>query len=51
MEQLQEALKVCKDDANALHLLALLFSAQKHYQHALDVINTGGLPSMGGHTD
>lgn len=39
MEQLQEALKVCKDDANALHLLALLFSAQKHYQHALDVIN------------
>ncbi|XP_032696191.1 tetratricopeptide repeat protein 7A isoform X1 [Lontra canadensis] len=39
MEQLQEALKVCGDDANALHLLALLFSAQKHYQHALDVIN------------
>uniref|UniRef100_A0A8C2QVL6 Tetratricopeptide repeat protein 7 N-terminal domain-containing protein n=1 Tax=Capra hircus TaxID=9925 RepID=A0A8C2QVL6_CAPHI len=39
MEQLQEALKVCRDDANALHLLALLFSAQKHYQHALDVIN------------
>nr|XP_021145167.1 tetratricopeptide repeat protein 7A-like isoform X4 [Columba livia] len=24
---------------NSLHLLALLFSAQKHYQHALDVIN------------
>ncbi|XP_006839489.1 PREDICTED: tetratricopeptide repeat protein 7A isoform X2 [Chrysochloris asiatica] len=39
MEQLQEALKVCRDDANALHLLALLFSAQKHYQHALDVVN------------
>uniref|UniRef100_A0A9L0SPT5 Tetratricopeptide repeat domain 7A n=1 Tax=Equus caballus TaxID=9796 RepID=A0A9L0SPT5_HORSE len=39
MEQLQEALKMCRDDANALHLLALLFSAQKHYQHALDVVN------------
>nr|XP_055096379.1 tetratricopeptide repeat protein 7A isoform X4 [Symphalangus syndactylus] len=39
MEQLQEALKVCKDDAQALHLLALLFSAQKHHQHALDVVN------------
>ncbi|XP_062933949.1 tetratricopeptide repeat protein 7A isoform X2 [Cynocephalus volans] len=39
MEQLQEALNVCRDDANALHLLALLFSAQKHYQPALDVIN------------
>ncbi|XP_046280685.1 tetratricopeptide repeat protein 7A isoform X3 [Marmota monax] len=39
MEQLQEALLVCRDDANALHLLALLFSAQKHHQHALDVIN------------
>ncbi|XP_027959732.1 tetratricopeptide repeat protein 7A isoform X3 [Eumetopias jubatus] len=39
MEQLQEVLKVCRDDANALHLLALLFSAQKHYQHALDVVN------------
>ncbi|KAM6221178.1 tetratricopeptide repeat protein 7A [Rhynchocyon petersi] len=39
MEQLQEALRVCRDDANALHLLALLFSAQKHHQHALDVIN------------
>ncbi|KAK2507977.1 hypothetical protein MC885_006068, partial [Smutsia gigantea] len=39
MEQLQEALRVCRDDANALHLLALLFSAQKHYQHALDVIS------------
>ncbi|KAF0871553.1 TTC7A protein, partial [Crocuta crocuta] len=39
MEQLQEVLKMCRDDANALHLLALLFSAQKHYQHALDVIN------------
>uniref|UniRef100_A0A8C9IES0 Tetratricopeptide repeat domain 7A n=1 Tax=Piliocolobus tephrosceles TaxID=591936 RepID=A0A8C9IES0_9PRIM len=39
IEQLQEALKVCKDDAHALHLLALLFSAQKHHQHALDVVN------------
>lgn len=39
IEQLQEALRVCRDDANALHLLALLFSAQKHYQHALDVIS------------
>ncbi|XP_052602463.1 tetratricopeptide repeat protein 7A isoform X1 [Peromyscus californicus insignis] len=39
MEHLQEALTVCRDDANALHLLVLLFSAQKHYQHALDVIN------------
>ncbi|XP_040849144.1 tetratricopeptide repeat protein 7A [Ochotona curzoniae] len=39
MEQLQEALTVCRDNANALHLLALLFSAQKHHQHALDVIN------------
>ncbi|XP_075811709.1 tetratricopeptide repeat protein 7A isoform X2 [Microtus pennsylvanicus] len=39
MEHLQEALTVSRDDANALHLLALLFSAQKHYQHALDVIN------------
>uniref|UniRef100_G1S4Z0 Tetratricopeptide repeat domain 7A n=1 Tax=Nomascus leucogenys TaxID=61853 RepID=G1S4Z0_NOMLE len=39
VRQLQEALKVCKDDAQALHLLALLFSAQKHHQHALDVVN------------
>uniref|UniRef100_A0A8D0DZ59 Tetratricopeptide repeat protein 7A n=1 Tax=Salvator merianae TaxID=96440 RepID=A0A8D0DZ59_SALMN len=39
IERLQEALKLCKDDKNSLHLLALLFSAQKHYQHALDVIN------------
>ncbi|XP_028580685.2 tetratricopeptide repeat protein 7A [Podarcis muralis] len=39
IEQLQEALKLCKDDMNSLHLLALLFSAQKHHQHALDVIN------------
>ncbi|XP_006524265.1 tetratricopeptide repeat protein 7A isoform X3 [Mus musculus] len=39
MERLQEALTMCRDDANALHLLALLFSAQKYYQHALDVIN------------
>uniref|UniRef100_A0A8D0G6D4 Tetratricopeptide repeat domain 7A n=1 Tax=Sphenodon punctatus TaxID=8508 RepID=A0A8D0G6D4_SPHPU len=39
IEHLQEALKLCKDDMNSLHLLALLFSAQKHYPHALDVIN------------
>ncbi|XP_065535538.1 tetratricopeptide repeat protein 7A isoform X4 [Lathamus discolor] len=39
IEHLQEALQLCRDDMNSLHLLALLFSAQKHYQHALDVIN------------
>ncbi|XP_053168713.1 tetratricopeptide repeat protein 7A isoform X2 [Hemicordylus capensis] len=39
IEHLQEALKLCKDHMNSLHLLALLFSAQKHYQPALDVIN------------
>ncbi|XP_065610909.1 tetratricopeptide repeat protein 7A isoform X2 [Cyrtonyx montezumae] len=39
MEHLQEALQLCKDDMNSLHLLALLLSAQKHYQHALEVIN------------
>ncbi|NXO84686.1 TTC7A protein, partial [Sitta europaea] len=39
INHLQEALQLCKDDMNSLHLLALLFSAQKHYQHALDVIN------------
>ncbi|XP_052538412.1 tetratricopeptide repeat protein 7A isoform X2 [Tympanuchus pallidicinctus] len=39
IEYLQEALQLCKDDMNSLHLLALLFSAQKHYQHALEVIN------------
>uniref|UniRef100_A0A669PIW2 Tetratricopeptide repeat protein 7A n=1 Tax=Phasianus colchicus TaxID=9054 RepID=A0A669PIW2_PHACC len=39
IEHLQEALQLCKDDMNSLHLLALLFSAQKHYQHALEVIN------------
>uniref|UniRef100_A0A8C6ZSR3 Tetratricopeptide repeat domain 7A n=1 Tax=Nothoprocta perdicaria TaxID=30464 RepID=A0A8C6ZSR3_NOTPE len=39
IEHLQEALRLCKDDMNSLHLLALLFSAQKHYQHALEVIN------------
>ncbi|MEE6474196.1 hypothetical protein FKM82_010307 [Ascaphus truei] len=39
IEHLQEALKLCKDDVNCLHLLALLLSAQKQYQHALDVIN------------
>ncbi|XP_019340886.1 tetratricopeptide repeat protein 7A isoform X3 [Alligator mississippiensis] len=39
IEHLQEALKLCKDDINLLHLLALLFSAQKQYHHALDIIN------------
>ncbi|NXC79900.1 TTC7A protein, partial [Cercotrichas coryphoeus] len=39
IDHLQEALQLCKDDMNSLHLLALLFSAQKHYQHALDIIN------------
>uniref|UniRef100_A0A7M4G107 Tetratricopeptide repeat protein 7A n=1 Tax=Crocodylus porosus TaxID=8502 RepID=A0A7M4G107_CROPO len=39
IEHLQEALKLCKDDINSLHLLALLFSAQKQYHHALDIIN------------
>uniref|UniRef100_A0A7N4PQ92 Tetratricopeptide repeat domain 7A n=1 Tax=Sarcophilus harrisii TaxID=9305 RepID=A0A7N4PQ92_SARHA len=39
IEHLQEALKIHKDDVHCLHLLALLFSAQKHYQHALDIIN------------
>ncbi|XP_055972954.1 tetratricopeptide repeat protein 7A [Sorex fumeus] len=39
MEQLQEALKLSRDDGHALHLLALLLSAQKHYQHALDVVD------------
>ncbi|XP_056675996.1 tetratricopeptide repeat protein 7A isoform X2 [Monodelphis domestica] len=39
IEQLQESLNICKDDVHALHLLALLFSAQKHYQQALEVIH------------
>ncbi|XP_078505784.1 tetratricopeptide repeat protein 7A [Lissotriton helveticus] len=39
IEHLQEALKFCNDDLNSLHLLALLFSAQKDYGHALEVIN------------
>ncbi|XP_076990267.1 tetratricopeptide repeat protein 7A isoform X2 [Tamandua tetradactyla] len=39
LEQLQEVLRLRRDDANALHLLALLFSAQKHHQHALDAVN------------
>nr|XP_033794267.1 tetratricopeptide repeat protein 7A isoform X2 [Geotrypetes seraphini] len=38
-EHLQKALEICKDDMNSLHLLALLFSSQKYYQHALDIIN------------
>ncbi|NWU90270.1 TTC7A protein, partial [Upupa epops] len=39
IEHLQEALQLCPHDINSLHLLALLFSAQKHYQPALDVIH------------
>ncbi|XP_068927743.1 tetratricopeptide repeat protein 7A [Petaurus breviceps papuanus] len=39
IEHLQKALKIHRDDVHSLHLLALLFSAQKHYQHALDIIN------------
>ncbi|XP_043916162.1 tetratricopeptide repeat protein 7A [Protopterus annectens] len=39
MEHLQRALKLKQDDIRLLHLLALLLSAQKHYLHALDVIN------------
>ncbi|XP_063774780.1 tetratricopeptide repeat protein 7A isoform X3 [Pseudophryne corroboree] len=39
IEHLQEALKLRKDDLHCLHLLALLFSAQKQYKHAIDVIN------------
>ncbi|XP_007895033.1 tetratricopeptide repeat protein 7A [Callorhinchus milii] len=39
IEQLQVALKLRNDDMHSLHLLALLFSAQKHHQHALEVIN------------
>ncbi|XP_030051679.1 tetratricopeptide repeat protein 7A isoform X1 [Microcaecilia unicolor] len=38
-EHLQKALELCKDDMNSLHLLALLFSSQKYYQHALDIVN------------
>ncbi|MGH0150471.1 UNVERIFIED_CONTAM: hypothetical protein FKN15_047259 [Acipenser sinensis] len=39
MAPLQRALKDGKDDLHSLHLLALLFTAQKHYQHAMDLIN------------
>ncbi|XP_036607936.1 tetratricopeptide repeat protein 7A isoform X2 [Trichosurus vulpecula] len=39
IEHLQQALNIRRDDVHSLHLLALLFSAQKHYQHALDIIN------------
>ncbi|KAE8600703.1 hypothetical protein XENTR_v10013368 [Xenopus tropicalis] len=38
-EHIQEALKLRKDDLHSLHLLALLLSAQKQYQHAIDVID------------
>ncbi|XP_052428396.1 tetratricopeptide repeat protein 7A [Carassius gibelio] len=38
MEPLQSALNICGDDLHSLHLLTLLLSAQKHYQHALDTL-------------
>ncbi|XP_030627001.1 tetratricopeptide repeat protein 7A [Chanos chanos] len=38
MEPLQLALSLRSDDLHSLHLLALLFSAQKHNQHALDTL-------------
>ncbi|XP_051507151.1 tetratricopeptide repeat protein 7A [Myxocyprinus asiaticus] len=38
MEPLQSALNVRGDDLHSLHLLALLLSAQKHNQHALDTL-------------
>uniref|UniRef100_H3ANW1 Tetratricopeptide repeat domain 7A n=1 Tax=Latimeria chalumnae TaxID=7897 RepID=H3ANW1_LATCH len=38
IEHLQQGLKVRKDDMHSLHLLALLFSAQKYYHPALDAI-------------
>ncbi|TSK42145.1 Tetratricopeptide repeat protein 7A [Bagarius yarrelli] len=38
MEPLQLALNLCSDDLHSLHLLVLLLSAQKHYQHALDTL-------------
>uniref|UniRef100_A0A672T9H7 Tetratricopeptide repeat domain 7A n=1 Tax=Sinocyclocheilus grahami TaxID=75366 RepID=A0A672T9H7_SINGR len=38
MEPLQLALNIRGDDLHALHLLTLLLSAQKHYQHALDTL-------------
>ncbi|MBN3320272.1 TTC7A protein, partial [Atractosteus spatula] len=39
MEPLQRALNLRNDDLHSLHLLCLLFSAQKHYQFALDTVN------------
>uniref|UniRef100_A0A8C2JJX7 Tetratricopeptide repeat domain 7A n=1 Tax=Cyprinus carpio TaxID=7962 RepID=A0A8C2JJX7_CYPCA len=38
MEPLQSALNIRGDDLHSLHLLTLLLSAQKHYQHALDTL-------------
>uniref|UniRef100_A0A671TFF1 Tetratricopeptide repeat protein 7A-like n=1 Tax=Sinocyclocheilus anshuiensis TaxID=1608454 RepID=A0A671TFF1_9TELE len=38
MEPLQLALNIRGDDLHSLHLLTLLLSAQKHYQHALDTL-------------
>ncbi|XP_028845903.1 tetratricopeptide repeat protein 7A isoform X2 [Denticeps clupeoides] len=39
MEPLEAALSLRSDELHSLHLLALLLSAQKHHQHALDTIN------------
>ena len=39
MEPLQVALSLRGDDLHALHLLALLLSAQKHHRHALDTVS------------
>ncbi|KAJ8359733.1 hypothetical protein SKAU_G00162580 [Synaphobranchus kaupii] len=38
MKPLQTAVSLRGDDLHSLHLLALLFSAQKHQQHALDTL-------------
>lgn len=35
----RQALQLQGDDANSLHLLALLLSAQKHYHDALNIID------------
>ncbi|KPP79192.1 hypothetical protein Z043_101246, partial [Scleropages formosus] len=39
MTPLQVALSLRPDDLNSLHLLALLLSAQKHHQHAMDTLS------------
>jgi Tfp pilus assembly protein PilF len=38
MDPLQVALSLHGDDLHSLHLLTLLFSAQKHHQHALETL-------------